>query len=76
MGQIVITLPDDKLTPFIKFIKDFDAELTVLPFADAKNKKNTSSSVEKEIKELFGIWEKSDISLDKIRRKVWPEKAI
>lgn len=76
MGQIVITLPDNKIRRFIKFIKEFDPEVFVFPLIDGDKIKSTSGQTEKEIKDLFGIWEKSDISLEKIRSRVWPGKAI
>ncbi|MBN2444040.1 MAG: hypothetical protein JXJ04_21940 [Spirochaetales bacterium] len=62
MRVIIIIKDNSKASHFIKFLKD-------IPFIEIEE--NIKKESPQSIMDLYGIWENSDITIDKIREKAW-----
>ncbi|MBN1697555.1 MAG: hypothetical protein JW881_08590 [Spirochaetales bacterium] len=61
--RLIINIKDNsKASHLIKFLKD-------IPFIEIEESRKKESL--KNIMDLYGIWENSDISIDTIRAKAW-----
>jgi hypothetical protein len=77
MGQVLLTIPDDEITKFLSFVKKLNPEIKILSLKRKKEIEDTSSENKNtDFAELFGIWENSNVTLEKIREKAWPIKTI
>ena len=77
MNQFLITIPDGKTAEFLAFVKNLNFNIKI-GHVEKQNDLFRKSGNKKydDFKELFGIWEDSDVTLEKIREKAWPKKAI
>ena len=77
MGQVLLTIPDDEISRFLSFVKKLNPEIKILSLTKKKEiGKASFENEDNDFTELFGIWENSNVTLEKIRKKAWPKKAI
>ena len=78
MSQYILTISENKVAlSFLDFIKNLDFVENVVEFKKQDTIIEKSGDEEyDDFKQLFGIWENSDISEETIRTKAWPKRAV